>query len=98
MSRDPIVDEVRSIRKALVKEYPTWDALHKHLLRVQHKYQNRIVSRKPQPTLRKEELSSARRVRVKPKRVSVQRQGTATEVREPAAKYGKRGRPEPRRD
>ena len=69
--QDPIVEEVRAVRKALMEKYRTPEAYYRHLLRVQKKFKNRVVSRKPQPALR----------------------ATGQEVREPAARYGRKAKP-----
>jgi hypothetical protein len=48
MSRDPIIEEVREVRRIIEAECnDDADKYYQHLLDVQEKYKNRLVRRKP---------------------------------------------------
>ncbi len=47
MRKDPIVEEVRSIRKEIEQQYPDAESFYQHLLRQQEAYGTRLVHRKP---------------------------------------------------
>ncbi len=49
MSTDPIVQEVRSIRKEIEQQYPDAVSYYEHLQRQQKAYGNRLVRRGPKP-------------------------------------------------
>lgn len=52
MPRDPIVEEVREIRREIERECgSSADVYFEHLLQVQMKWQDRLVRRQPQPAL-----------------------------------------------
>jgi hypothetical protein len=55
MSRDPIIDEIREVRRKIEAECnDDADKYYEHLLDVQDKYKNRLVRREPQPALREQ--------------------------------------------
>ena len=52
MAKDPIVQEVRSIRKEIEQQYPDAASFYKHLERQQKAYRKRLVRRRPKKTPR----------------------------------------------
>ena len=49
INQDPVIDEVRKVRKEIAKEYSdTPDAYFLHLQEVQKKFKKGLVRRKPQ--------------------------------------------------
>ncbi|MCL5281099.1 MAG: hypothetical protein M1376_14460 [Planctomycetes bacterium] len=47
MAKDPIVQEVRAIRKAIEQQYPDAASFYEHLERQQKAYRKRLVRRRP---------------------------------------------------
>jgi hypothetical protein len=47
MTRDPIIQEVRSIRKEIEQQYPDAASFYKHLEQQQKAYRKRLVRRHP---------------------------------------------------
>jgi len=47
MRKDPIVEQVRSIRKEIEKQYPDAESFYEHLEQQQETYQSRLIRRKP---------------------------------------------------
>ncbi|UCD49390.1 MAG: hypothetical protein JSW27_17890 [Phycisphaerales bacterium] len=47
MSTDPIVQEVRSVRKEIEQQYPDADAFYEHLRQRQKAYGDRLTRRQP---------------------------------------------------
>jgi hypothetical protein len=47
MRNDPIVDQVRSIRKEIEQQYPDAESFYRHLEQRQEAYQTRLTRRKP---------------------------------------------------
>jgi hypothetical protein len=47
MARDPIVEQVRSIRKEIEQQYPDAASFYKHLEQQQKAYRKRLVRRRP---------------------------------------------------
>jgi hypothetical protein len=47
MVKDPIVEEVRSIRKEIEQQYPDAASFYQHLERQQKAYRKRLVRRRP---------------------------------------------------
>jgi hypothetical protein len=47
MATDPIVEQVRSIRKEIEREYPDAASFYQHLELVQKTYRKRLVRRSP---------------------------------------------------
>ncbi len=47
MAKDPIVQEVRSIRKEIEQQYPDAASFYEHLQRQQKAYRKRLVRRRP---------------------------------------------------
>ena len=47
MARDPIVEQVRSIRKEIEQQYPDAASFYKHLEQQQKAYRKRLVRRCP---------------------------------------------------
>lgn len=52
MRKDPIVEQVRSIRKEIERQYPDAESFYKHLEQQQEAYRTRLVRRKPKKTPR----------------------------------------------
>jgi hypothetical protein len=59
MSRDPIKEEVRQIRQMIEAECED-DAqkYYEHIQQFQEKYRNRLVQRKPKPSLKRRTLAA----------------------------------------
>jgi hypothetical protein len=47
MAKDPIIQEVRSIRKEIERQYPDAASFYEHLERQQKAYRKRLVRRRP---------------------------------------------------
>ena len=47
MPKDPIVEQVRSIRKEIEQQYPDAESFYKHLEQQQEAYGTRLTCRKP---------------------------------------------------
>jgi hypothetical protein len=47
MPKDPIIEQVRSIRKDIERQYPDAESFYKHLKQQQEGYRTRLTSRKP---------------------------------------------------
>jgi hypothetical protein len=47
MAKDPIVQEVRSIRKEIEQQYPDAASFHEHLEQQQKAYRKRLVRQHP---------------------------------------------------
>ncbi len=47
MKKDPIVQQVRSVRKKIEEQYPDADSFYKHLEEQQKAYESRLVRRAP---------------------------------------------------
>jgi len=47
MERDPIVQQVRAIRKEIEQQYPDAASFYQHLEQVQQTYRKRLVRRHP---------------------------------------------------
>jgi hypothetical protein len=47
MKKDPIVQQVRSVRKEIEEQYPDADSFYKHLEEQQKVYKSRLVRRAP---------------------------------------------------
>lgn len=47
MERDPIVQQVRAIRKGIEQQYPDAASFYEHLEQVQKTYRQRLVRRHP---------------------------------------------------
>ena len=47
MRKDPIVEQVRSIRKQIEQQYPDAESYYKHLEQEQAAYRTRLIRRKP---------------------------------------------------
>ncbi len=47
MAKDPIVQEVRAIRKEIEQQYPDAASFYRHLQRQQKAYRKRLVRRHP---------------------------------------------------
>jgi hypothetical protein len=43
MWEDPIVEEVRKVRREIAAKYPTPEAYYRHIMRVQKRYAARLV-------------------------------------------------------
>ncbi len=58
MSRDPIIEEVRQIRRKIEAECED-DAqkYYDHIQQLQEKYRHRLVQRKPKPSLNRQKLA-----------------------------------------
>jgi len=52
MRKDPIVEQVRSIRKQIEQQYPDAESFYKHLEQQQEAYRPYLTRRKPKKTLR----------------------------------------------
>ena len=52
MRTDPIVEQVRSIRTEIERQYPDAESFYKHLEQQQEAYRTRLVRRKPKKTPR----------------------------------------------
>jgi len=50
MRKDPIVEEVRSVRREIEKRYPDAASFYEHLEQYQQAYRGRLVRREPQKT------------------------------------------------
>ncbi|HNS23144.1 MAG TPA: hypothetical protein PKH24_21790 [Sedimentisphaerales bacterium] len=49
MCKDPIVDEVRSVRKEIERQYPDARSFYEHLEQQQKAYADRLTRRQPKP-------------------------------------------------
>lgn len=47
MRKDPIVEQVRSVRREIERQYPDAESFYKHLEEQQETYGTRLVRRKP---------------------------------------------------
>lgn len=47
MSGDPIVQQVRSVRKEIERQYPDADSFYEHLRQQQKAYGDRLTRRRP---------------------------------------------------
>jgi len=47
MRKDPIVEQVRSIRKEIERQYPDAESFYKHLEQQQEAYRTRLTCREP---------------------------------------------------
>lgn len=47
MRKDPIVEQVRSVRKEIERQYPDAESFYKHLERQQESYRTRLTRRQP---------------------------------------------------
>ena len=47
MARDPIVEQVRSIRREIEQQYPDAASFYEHLEQQQKAYRKRLVRRRP---------------------------------------------------
>jgi hypothetical protein len=47
MAKDPIVQQVRAVRKEIEQQYPDAESFYKHLEQQQKVYRNRLTRRKP---------------------------------------------------
>ncbi|MEJ2704860.1 MAG: hypothetical protein P8Z79_20680 [Sedimentisphaerales bacterium] len=45
--KDPIVEQVRSVRKQIEQQYPDAESFYKHLEQQQETYRGRLIRRKP---------------------------------------------------
>ena len=53
MAQDPIIKEIRKIRREIETECQNdSQKYYEHILKVQEKYHNRLVRRKPKPALK----------------------------------------------
>jgi len=52
MRKDPIVEQVRSVRKEIEQQYPDVESFYKHLEQQQEAYRARLTRRKPKKTPR----------------------------------------------
>ncbi|MEN6577882.1 MAG: hypothetical protein ABFD90_16170 [Phycisphaerales bacterium] len=52
MATDPIIQEVRSIRKEIEQQYPDAASFYKHLEQQQKAYRRRLVRRRPKKSPR----------------------------------------------
>jgi hypothetical protein len=52
MSTDPIVKEVRTVRKEIERQYPDAESFYRHLQQQQETYRHRLVRRGPKGTRR----------------------------------------------
>jgi hypothetical protein len=52
MAKDPIVEEARSIRKEIERQYPDAASFYQHLEERQKAYRKRLVRRRPKKTPR----------------------------------------------
>jgi len=50
MRKDPIVEQVHSIRKEIERQYPDAESFYKHLEQQQEAYRTRLTRRKPKKT------------------------------------------------
>lgn len=50
MKKDPIVEQVRSVRKEIEREYPDAKSFYEHLRRQQSAYRNRLTRGAPKKT------------------------------------------------
>lgn len=50
MSKDPIVEQVRSVRKEIEEQYPDAESFYTHLEQLQQPYKTRLTRRKPRKT------------------------------------------------
>ena len=56
MFDDPIIREIREIRRKIEAEYDNnGDKFYEHILQIQQGYKNRLVRRQPKASLRKRE-------------------------------------------
>jgi len=47
MRKDPIIEQVRSVRKEIERQYPDAESFYKHLKQQQEAYRSRLTRRKP---------------------------------------------------
>ena len=52
MSVDPIVEQVRAVRKEIDRQYPDADSFYQHLQEHQETYRHRLVRRSPKQARR----------------------------------------------
>jgi type III secretory pathway component EscR len=52
MSKDPIVQQVRAVRKKIERQYPDAESFYKHLEQQQKAYRDRLTRRKPKQARR----------------------------------------------
>lgn len=52
MSTDPIVEQVRAVRKEIERQYPDADSFYQHLQEHQETYRQRLVRRGPKQARR----------------------------------------------
>jgi hypothetical protein len=52
MAKDPIVQQVRAVRKEIEQQYPDAGSFYKHLEQQQKAYRTRLTRRKPRKTPR----------------------------------------------
>ncbi len=52
MAEDPIVQQVRDVRREIEQQYPDAESFYKHLEQQQKAYRNRLTRRKPRKTPR----------------------------------------------
>lgn len=52
MRKDPIVEQVRFVRKEIERQYPDAESFYEHLEQQQVAYRTRLVRRKPKKTPR----------------------------------------------
>jgi hypothetical protein len=50
MNKDPIVEEVRSVRKEIERQYPDAKSFYEHLEQQQKAYAHRLTRRRPKAT------------------------------------------------
>ena len=50
MRKDPIVEQVRSVRKEIERKYPDAESFYRHLEQQQETYRARLTCRKPRMT------------------------------------------------
>ena len=53
VTRDPVVEEVRKIRHRIASKHGTHEEYCGHLRRIQERYADRLVRRRPRPALRR---------------------------------------------
>lgn len=47
MRKDPIIEQVRAVRKEIEQQYPDAESFYKHLEQQQEPYRARLIRRKP---------------------------------------------------
>jgi hypothetical protein len=52
MAKDPIVQQVRAVRKEIEQQYPDSESFYKHLEQQQKLYRDRLTRRKPKKARR----------------------------------------------